>query len=78
MQMGEEADAFYIIEEGSVSVEANFLPDPSTPGSIEHPANVLARRDSSRWCVCPTSPSRWDPVFHSHGEVQNCGNGQWS
>ncbi|BDA44720.1 Uncharacterized protein C24H6.11c [Coccomyxa sp. Obi] len=49
IEMGEEANAFYIIEEGSVSVEANFLPDPSAPGSIDHPANVLARRDSSRW-----------------------------
>lgn len=51
MQMGEESNAFYIIEEGSVSVEANFLPEPSAPGSVDHPANVLARRDSSRWCA---------------------------
>ncbi len=50
LQMGEESNAFYIIEEGSVSVEANFLPDPSTPGSVDHPSNVLARLDSSRWC----------------------------
>lgn len=49
--MGEESNAFYIIEEGSVSVEANFLPEPSAPGSVDHPANVLARRDSSRWCA---------------------------
>jgi len=57
MQMGEESDAFYIIEEGSVSVEANFLQDSGLPGTSDLPANALARQDSSQ--------SRW---WATHGQ----------
>ena len=48
LQMGEEADSFYIIEEGTVSVEASFVDIPLAQRAVSFPVNVAS--PSNGWC----------------------------
>ena len=48
LQMGEESDSFYIIEEGTVSVEASFVDIPLAQRAVSFPVNVAS--PSNSWC----------------------------
>lgn len=49
--MGGESDCFYMIEEGTVSVEAQFVDVPVAQRAVDYPVNVA--NSSSNWCVRP-------------------------
>ena len=57
--MAEESEDFYIIEEGTVSVEASFVDIPLAQRSVSFPVNVAS--PSSGWCArtatCLYSPA---------------------
>ena len=48
LQMGEDSDSFYIIEEGTVSVEASFVDIPLAQRAVSFPVNVAS--PSNGWC----------------------------
>ena len=46
VQMSEESDSFYIIEEGTVSVEAAFVDIPLAQRAVSFPVNVASPNSS--------------------------------
>ena len=55
--MGEESDSFYVIEEGTVSVEASFVDIPLAQRAVSFPVNVAS--PSNGWCgSCKSPPPR--------------------
>jgi len=67
LQMSEESDSFYIIEEGTVSVEAAFVDIPLAQRAVSFPVNVAAPNNSwynSLHCSSPCLPGL-DP-FKQH------------
>ena len=53
LQMSEESDSFYIIEEGTVSVEAAFVDIPLAQRAVSFPVNVASPNNS--WYQLPPS-----------------------
>lgn len=52
--MGEDSDSFYVIEEGTVSVEASFVDIPLAQRAVSFPVNVAS--PSNGWCGSRSSP----------------------
>ena len=44
--MGEESDSFYVIEEGTVSVEVSFVDIPLAQRAVSFPVNVASPNNS--------------------------------
>ncbi len=48
-QMGQDSDCFFMIEEGTVSVEAQFVDVPIAQRAVDYPVNVAD--NSNNWCA---------------------------